>query len=86
MDLNDDEVGELFPDSREDRGMECVEDFHLGIDFGQRAHVVVYTEGEEFSLTEDEMEQMLDELECDTIWQCIGDRFKVLEYLRTHER
>jgi len=85
MDLTDDEVGALFPDSREENGMESVGDFHLGIDFGRSAHVVLYTEDEEFDLTEDEMEQMLDELELDSIWQCIGDKFKVLEYLRTYE-
>lgn len=84
MNLSEDDASALFPDSREEQDMESVGDFHLGIDFGQQSHVVLYTEDEEFDLTESEKEEMLDDLGLDSIWQCIGNRFKVLEYLRTH--
>jgi len=84
MDLSEDQANALFPDEREQNGMEQVGDFHLGIDFGQSAHVVLYTEDESFELTEQEKEEMLDELDLDSIWQCLGDRLKVLEHLRTY--
>lgn len=84
MDLSEDQANALFPDNREQNGMEDVGDFHLGIDFGRSAHVVVYTESEEFELTEQEKEDMLDALDLDSIWQCLSAKFKILEHLRAY--
>ena len=83
MNLSEDDASALFPDSREEQGMESLGDFHLGIDFGQRTHVVIYTEDEEFELTEQEKEEMLDECDLDSIWEAISESTKCIRYLRS---
>jgi len=85
MNLDDKQVGDLFPDSREEKTMDSLGGFHLGIDFDSRSYVLLYTDSEEFSLTEDQLETMLDELNLDSVWDTFANRFKVVEYLRTHE-
>lgn len=65
--------------------MDSVGEFHLGIDFDSRSYVLLYTDSEEFALTEDQLETMLDELNLDSVWDTFANRFKVVEYLRTHE-
>lgn len=82
MDLSEEQADALFPESRDDKGMESVEDFHLGIDFGPRAHVVLYTDDEEFELSKPEKEQLLDDLDIGSIWDTIANKERTLEWLR----
>ena len=81
MDLDPDEIQSLFGEEREERTVDDIEEFHLGVDIRANG-VCIYTDNEQYVLTEAEKEALLDHIDADTIWDVLSEKFKVLDYLQ----
>lgn len=84
MDLSEEQANALFSDDRADGN--GIGDFHLGIDFGDEGHVVIYTADERHVLSKRELDEMLEELEMESVYHAVTNKLKVLDHLRSHER
>lgn len=87
MNIDEDQAETLFGDDR-GRQLDAVDGHHMSIRRRGRTTLVL-VDGEQYALSRDELDDVLDDLDCESVWWLLAtETTKVVDAIRTriHDR